>query len=201
MTATLDTLLLLGATGIPLAALLATARAGRWLLVGLYLAQLGVMLMIEPGDGARSSVAFHLLGHPVGWQLDALGWLVGIEDAHKLLMAGKKYDSAALDASKAALSVEIGGQLSYATRHRRKERRYLTEADLSGAIWFRAGGKELHKRELTAHEEVTSKRKTGRPARAKQVAGLVLAQFVAKLFEGAALETALFAVQAPWMRA
>lgn len=74
MSASLDTLLLLNVAGIALAALIAPVRAGRWLLVALYAAQIAVLFMIEPGGGARSAVAFNLLGHAVGWELDALGW-------------------------------------------------------------------------------------------------------------------------------
>ena len=78
MTTPLDTLLLIGTLGIPLAALVAKLQVGRWLLVALYVAQLGVLLTIEPGDTTRSAIAFSLVGHPVGWQLDALGWLFAV---------------------------------------------------------------------------------------------------------------------------
>ena len=70
----LDLLLLLAAIAVPLSALLATRAAGRWLLVAAYIAQLVLLIVLEPGEGARSTVGFTLLGNPVGWQLDALGW-------------------------------------------------------------------------------------------------------------------------------
>jgi formate hydrogenlyase subunit 3/multisubunit Na+/H+ antiporter MnhD subunit len=75
MAASLDTLLLVALAGIPLSALFAGHRLGRWLLVMLYVAQLGLLVTLAPGATTHSSrLAFSLLGNPVGWQLDALGW-------------------------------------------------------------------------------------------------------------------------------
>ena len=74
MVGSLDALLLVALAGIPLSALLAGHRLGRWLLVLLYVAQLGLLATLAPGTTGHSSrLAFSLLGNPVGWQLDALG--------------------------------------------------------------------------------------------------------------------------------
>jgi NADH-quinone oxidoreductase subunit M len=74
----LDLLLLLAAIAVPLSALLATRAAGRWLLVAAYVAQLVLLIVLTPGEGARSAMGFMLLGNPVGWQLDALGWFFAV---------------------------------------------------------------------------------------------------------------------------
>lgn len=78
MTLPLDTLMLTAVAGIPLAALLAGVQLGRWLLVLLYLVQLALLMSIDPAAGAHSNLQLELLGHPVGWQLDALGWLFAL---------------------------------------------------------------------------------------------------------------------------
>lgn len=78
MTAPLDTLFLVALAAIPLAALFAGTRPGRWLLVALYVVQLGLLVMIDPVVGARSALNLTLAGHTVGWQLDALGWLFAV---------------------------------------------------------------------------------------------------------------------------
>ncbi len=70
----LDLLLLLAALGVPLAALLAYRAAGRWLLVAYMLVQCAVLLTLTPGEATPSALTFELLGHVVGWRLDALGW-------------------------------------------------------------------------------------------------------------------------------
>ena len=74
----LDLLLLVAAIAVPLSALLATWAAGRWLLVAAYIAQLVLLIVLTPGEGGRSALGFTLLGHPVGWQLDALGWFFAV---------------------------------------------------------------------------------------------------------------------------
>lgn len=74
MIGALDALLLAALAAIPLAALFAPSGAGRWLLVALYLVQFGLLSAISPDEGARSILAFDLLGHPVGWRMDAFGW-------------------------------------------------------------------------------------------------------------------------------
>ncbi|MGB5465649.1 MAG: proton-conducting transporter membrane subunit [Sedimenticolaceae bacterium] len=76
--AELDLLFLLAAIAVPLSALLATWAAGRWLLVAAYAAQLVLLILLTPGESARSTVGFTLLGNPVGWQLDALGWYFAV---------------------------------------------------------------------------------------------------------------------------
>jgi len=74
MIGALDILLLVALAGIPLSALLAPSVAGRWLLVALYALQFGLLMMLVPGEAARSALSFSLLGNTVGWELDALGW-------------------------------------------------------------------------------------------------------------------------------
>jgi NADH-quinone oxidoreductase subunit M len=79
MGVTLDALLLLALIGIPLSALLAGNRFGRWLLVLLYVAQLALLVALQPGATVhRSQLAFDLLGNRVGWQLDAMGWFFAL---------------------------------------------------------------------------------------------------------------------------
>jgi len=74
----LDLLLLIAAASIPLNALLAPAKLGRWLTVAGYAVQLGLLFALTPGDAIRSTLSFDLLGNHVGWQLDALGWFFAI---------------------------------------------------------------------------------------------------------------------------
>lgn len=71
----LDWLLLTMLVSVPLSALLAPLAVGRWLLVASYVLQLGLLIAIDPVGGSTSSLTLDLLGNPVGWHLDALGWL------------------------------------------------------------------------------------------------------------------------------
>ncbi|MCB1801846.1 MAG: NADH dehydrogenase subunit, partial [Gammaproteobacteria bacterium] len=75
---TLDWLMVLMLASVPLSALVAQHVAGRWLLILSYALQLGLLASIIPSAGIGSSLAFNLLGNPVGWQLDALGWFFAL---------------------------------------------------------------------------------------------------------------------------
>ncbi len=78
MMASLDLLLALAAVTAVLMVALGGTRAGGWLAVPLYLAQLGVLLLLDYGGSSPSGVGFALLGQPVAWQLDAAGWFFAL---------------------------------------------------------------------------------------------------------------------------
>ena len=78
MIGALDMLLLAALAAIPLSALFATTRSGRWLLVAAYAVQFGLLITLQPATAAHSALSFQLLGNAVGWQMDALGWYFAV---------------------------------------------------------------------------------------------------------------------------
>ena len=78
MIAVFDQLLLLAGIAIPLAAILGGHVLGRWLLVALYAAQLGILVSMNPGASHPSALTLQVLGQSLTWQLDGLGWFFAL---------------------------------------------------------------------------------------------------------------------------
>lgn len=74
----LDLLLLTAAAGILMSPIMAGAAFGRWLLTLLYVLQFGLLWQIDPHSTITSDISFSVMGHMVGWQMDALGWFFAI---------------------------------------------------------------------------------------------------------------------------